>query len=393
MAYGTKYTYSDTTTAVRDVVNEFDLVSWNSFPTLKLIGGGSEERPTLNTLSETCNATKYEWLELTDPVLATTLTADVTATTSTSIAVATADVTALADGMILLIGTEQLLVTSAFTGANPVPVSRGFAGTTAATAASSSATITVIGRVHLQGADAPTDYNQYPTAPFNYVQELGATIDLTEMEQAINRYGIDNAVEFETSNKMRHLFTMLNRGLFYQTKVAPAAGVAGVFGGFDDFIPAANIKAATTDGSTTALTTTIFHDAMQNVYNAVGPAQMPDTVVCNAWVRRKLSIIFGTTNITTFREQSDRAGGVKVDKLITDFGEIGVLLDPHCPPTSAYLLNSPKLGIGPLEGMPFKREMMAKTGSRDKWFIYGAYTLQVRASKTHGKIKNISVSA
>jgi hypothetical protein len=389
MPFGTKYTYSDTTTAIRDVVNEFDLVSWNSFPTLKLVGGGSEERPTLNTLSDPCTATKYEWLELADPVLTSTLTADISATTSTSIAVATADVGAFAEGMILLVGSEQLLVTSAANGANPIPVSRAHAGTTAATAASSSATITVIGRVHLQGADAPVDYNQYPTAPYNYVQEIGATIDLTEMEQAIARYGIDDAVEFETSNKMRHLFTMLNRGLFYQTRVAPAASVAGVFGGFDDFIPSANIEDATTG----ALTTTMVHNAMQKVYNAVGPSLMPDTIVCNAWVRRKLSIIFGTTNVTTFREQDSRVGGVKVDKLLTDFGEIGVLLDQHCPAGSAYLLKSDKLGIGPLANMAFKREMMAKTGSRDKWFIYGAYTFQVRASKCHGKIKNISTSA
>ncbi len=391
MPYGTKYTYSDTTTAIRDVVNEFDLVSWDKFPTLKLIGGGSNERPTLNTLSETCNATKYEWLELQDPVLATTLTADITATTSTSIAVATADVTALADGMILLIGSEQLLVTSAANGTNPVPVSRGFAGTTAATAASSSATITIIGRVHLQGADAPTDYNQYPTAPYNYVQELGATIDLTEMEQAIARYGIDDAVEFETSNKMRHLFRMMNRGLFYQTKVAPAAGVAGVFGGFDDFIPTGSSGNIVTAGG--ALTTTMVHDCLQKIYDKVGPGNIPDVIVCNSWVRRKLSIIYGTTNVTTFREQADRAGGVKVDRLITDFGEIGVLLDPDCPPATAYMLRTDKLGIGPLEGMAFKREMMAKTGSRDKWFLYGAYTFQMRASRCHGKIVTISTNS
>lgn len=392
MPVNPKYTFTDTTTQIRTVVPEFDLVSPAEFPFLKMISAGDEMNPSLNSLSEPCRATKYEWLELTDPGFTTTLTADITSTTSTSIAVATADVANIVADMILLIGSEQVRVTAAANGANPVPITRGFAGTTAATATSSTATITVIGRAHLEGADAPNDIGLYPSMPFNYVQELAATIDVSDLEAAIARYGIDDAIEFETQNRARHLFHMLERGCFYQTKVQGTSTVPGVFGGLDDFIPSAN----TEDASSGALTTTIFHNAMQKVYNSVGPSKLPNVVVCNAWVRRKLTSIFTTVGggvPTQFRDAGEMRGGVRVDNIETDFGPLGVALVQNCKPASAYLLRIEDIGIGPMEGNEFRREMMAKTGSKQKFMLYGAYTLQVRASKRHGRITNISLAS
>jgi hypothetical protein len=383
-----RYSYSDTTTAIRSVVPEFDLVSPTDFPFLKLIGGGADDKPSLNTLSTPCTATKYEWLELADPALSTTLTADITATAATGVTLATADVPNIVEGMILLIGSEQLLV-GATNGANPVPVTRGFAGTTAATAASSSATVTVIGRVHKEGADAPADRTLFPTMPYNYVQEIAATIHASEIEQAISRYGIDDAVEFETRNKSRDLFHLMERGCFYQTRVAPGSGAYPVYGGLRDFIPAANQA----DKSAGAIATTDVLNLMQTIYGAVGTSGMPTVAVCNAWVRRKLTTIFATTNITSFRPQESKYGGLKVDTVVTDFGELDILLVANCPASDLYLLKPDKLGIGPLAGMDLKREMMAKTGSADKWMIYGAYTFEVRAAKCHGWIKNISTSS
>lgn len=383
-----RYSYSETTTQIRSVVPEFDLVSPNEFPFLKLIAGGADDKPSLNSLSAPCRATKYEWLELADPALTTSLTADITATGATGITVATADAPNIVEGMILLIGTEQLLVGAA-TGVNPVPVTRGFAGTTAATAASSSAVVTIIGRVHKEGADAPADRTIFPTMPYNYVQEIAATIHVSEIEQAIDRYGVDDAIDMETRSRSRDLFHFMERGIFYQTRVAPGAGAYPVFGGLRDFIPAANQK----DKSGNAIATDDVLGLMQTIYQGIGTSGMPTVAVCNAWVRRKLTTVFATTNTTNFRNISEKYGGLKVDTVVTDFGELDILLCANCPTTDLYLVKPDKLGFGPLAGMELKREMMAKTGSADKFMLYGAYTFELRASKCHGWIKNISTSS
>ena len=92
MAVGTKVTYADTTTQVRSVVPEFDLLSATEVPFLKLISGGDDMNPSLSSLSAPCEATKYEWMEDEDFSLQTTLGAAVADGSTTSVTIATGDI-------------------------------------------------------------------------------------------------------------------------------------------------------------------------------------------------------------------------------------------------------------------------------------------------------------
>ena len=383
-----KFTYSDTTTQIRSVVPIFDLLSPKEVPFLKRISGGDVDKPSLNSLSAPCTASKYEWIEDIDPPVKTTLLAN-TLIGDLTLGVAAAQTLYIVENMILLIGTEQLMVTANdnLSTATSITVTHAWGGTTAA-GHTLGDVVYIVGRAHREGQDAPQDSYMYPTMPYNYVQEFTAGIVLSEMEQAIKRYGIDNAVEYETAKKARLEFIMMERQCFYGKRVLGAAGTAGAFGGLETYIPAAN----TTDLSAAALATADISNMLQKIYDTVGQVGMPNTIVCGSWARRKLSTIYSTTSVTTYRDQESRTGGVRVDTINTEFTDLDILLTPWCNPANVYFLNIDKIGIGPLEGQEFRREMLAKTGTSDKWMITGEYTLEVRASANHGLIKNISTT-
>jgi hypothetical protein len=147
--------------------------------------------------------------------------------------------------------------------------------------------------------------------------------------------------------------------------------------------------------SPTALTATMVLNQMQACFDVGGMDTTPDTIVCNSFQRRKLTTEFSTTsgNVTTYRTQEERRAGVRVDVIVTDFGDIDILLDPWCPPDEVYFIKKDLLGIGPLKGKAFVRTMLAKTGPQDQWMIHGAYTMEVRkGSASHRILTNLTTS-
>jgi hypothetical protein len=398
MAIGLKAQFTDVSTQERSVIPEFELLSWKSFPLLKYLTGGDDARPSLNNLSVPCETVKYEWIEKQDPPISGQLGAAIATTPAAGTAenltfsLSTPGNTLFAqeinEGTVIQIGSELMWVTSA-NGSATVGVTRGYAGTTPATALIN-AQIFLAGKAHRETAAAPTARQIIPTMPWNQVQQFVDTISLTEIEQATKRFhgNGDKALDVETADRMRNLMVAMSVALYRGQRVAAAASVAGAFGGFKTFIPAAQ----RVPGGAANLTAAMVLTAMQNCYDNGGPDTTPDLIVCNSFNRRRLSTQFATTNVSTWRSQSDAAGGVKVDTLITDFGDVKVLLDPFCPTTEVYLLKSDLVGVGPLQGKDFKRTMLAKTGPQDSWMIHGAYTLEVRRGVAHNVIENLLAS-
>lgn len=387
MPLGTKVSYADSTTAERSVVVEFDVMSPREVPFLKLISGGDAENPGLNALSAPCIATKHEWIEDEDFNLQTTLGAAIADGTTTSVTLAASGYGKINEGAILLVDDEQMRVTSV--AANPITVTRAWGGTTGASH-SSGATVLVIGHVSDEKGAAPTSVYSYPTMPFNYVQQLVDKISLSEIEQSIARYGVDNAVEYETAKRVAELAKKLERQCFYGKRVAPSSSTPGAFGGLKEFIPTANRL----DASGGALTVTQIRQLMRTITEGVGDNKRPTTIVVNSKLRAKITDIYTASAFSNqHRPIESRRGGTTVQVITTDWGDIDVLYSPWCPQNELFLVWPEKIGIGPLRGRDFKRTMLAKTGPVDEWMIAGAYTLEVRSSLSHGVIFNINPNA
>lgn len=92
--------------------------------------------------------------------------------------------------------------------------------------------------------------------------------------------------------------------------------------------------------------------------------------------------------------RGERIGGVVVDRVTTDFGDFGIMLDRHVPQDAIIacsieqlrpvFLNVPGKGV-------FFEEPLAKTGASDEVQIYGEIGLEYGNEKAHGVLRGLAV--
>jgi hypothetical protein len=146
--------------------------------------------------------------------------------------------------------------------------------------------------------------------------------------------------------------------------------------------------------STVALTKDDLNLFVQGVYDNGGLSGLPTFLVNST---QKLAITnayadaYGKVNglIT-----GERVGGVAVDRITTDFGDFGIMMDRHMPQdviaavTLSQLrpvfLNTPGKGV-------FFEEALAKTGASDDVQIYGEIGLEYGSERNHGQLKGLKV--
>lgn len=144
-----------------------------------------------------------------------------------------------------------------------------------------------------------------------------------------------------------------------------------------------------------ALTTTVFEDLLQQVYDQGGLRNGLGTVAVNSTQKRALSnayadahgkvdLFVGTRNIA----------GVNLMQIESNFGMMNVMLDPHVPQDAIAVvsldqiepafLNIPGKGV-------FFEEPLAKTGSSDNVQLYGEIGLIYGNEKAHGILRGLKV--
>jgi hypothetical protein len=141
-----------------------------------------------------------------------------------------------------------------------------------------------------------------------------------------------------------------------------------------------------------ALSETMVLDMIQGVYDARGVHQelMP-VLMTNSKQKRALSKIFVTDK--GYQERTRTIGGVNVQEIETDFGRIGIMLERAMPSTAlafAHIrLCKPKFLVIPGKGFMFV-EPLAKTGSSEKYQLYGEVGLEYGDEVCHGKITGLA---
>ena len=167
--------------------------------------------------------------------------------------------------------------------------------------------------------------------------------------------------------------------------------------------PANNLTARKTRGLLAAITTNVTAagaapltedmvlDMIQGIYDARGVHQelMP-VLMTNSTQKRALSKIFVTDK--GYAEKSRNVGGVNLQIIETDFGQIGIMLERAVPATSLVFahirLCKPKFLVIPGKGFMFV-EPLAKTGSSEKYQLYGEVGLEYGDEVAHAKITGL----
>ena len=167
--------------------------------------------------------------------------------------------------------------------------------------------------------------------------------------------------------------------------------------------PTDNLTARQTRGVITAIDThrTTFAGTLRESFNAllagmyenelaVAPLIQP-VIFVNGTTKTKLSLEY--TNNLGLADRSRTIGGVNVETIVTDFGTFGVVLDRYMAFDQMALIDmsviNPCFLAIPGKGH-FFTEPLAKTGSYDRWQLYGEIGLEYGPEQYHGLIDTIT---
>jgi hypothetical protein len=367
--------YTDTDAQVRCIEDAINNVSPLETPLVKLIGINSLDNPK-------CFSTTYEWINDQHAPTSTTLGAAISSTTTTTCAVATSQGNYFRAGHIIRIGDELLRVSSV--SSDTLTITRGHGSTTAATA-SNGATVDIVGFALVEGADAPDSFKMDVSTSYNYTQILQETVQVSRTQANLKQYGIKNEMTYQVAKKFEELAILMERSLFNSRRAAGSSSTARSFGGLTQYI-----STNTTDNSSAALTEKIVMDELQGIFDNVGQANKADLLVCNGWIKRKVTSFYAPY---ARMQRESRTGGVVVDVIDTEFGELDVMLNTWCPADELFLLNTEYLELGPMEGGAFFEEPLAKSGDYQKNQIVGEYTFKLANETAHAWIYSMSTSS
>jgi hypothetical protein len=115
--------------------------------------------------------------------------------------------------------------------------------------------------------------------------------------------------------------------------------------------------------------------------------------MANAFQKQKLSSIYGSALSLAPRDRN--VGGVNIQTIETDFGEVGIVYDRHLPADDVVIVDlafcKPVFLDIPGKGHFFV-EPLAQSGAAYKFQVYGEIGLEYGPEQFHAKITNLSTS-
>jgi hypothetical protein len=271
---------------------------------------------------------------------------------------------------------EVLQVTALST--NSATITRGFGGTSAETHASG-ATYDIIANPRPQGMDCPKDESVARTRPYNYTQIFSKGVQLTGTAMAIEHNGISAEDSYQIDKRMRELIRELDRTVILGIRAASNVvdGTYGTMGGLMDFIKHAS--SGNTNSSAETLTPSVLNAMIKQIWDDGGT---PDLILVGGTQKQKIATFDQEYRRTTL---DSRRAGFTVEEFVSDLGvNLRVVVDRWIPTDMAFVIDSSRIHIKPLQGRSFFLEKLAKTGDAEKWQVVGEYTMEVKnAAKAH----------
>lgn len=324
--------------------------------------------------SESTRSIKVEWLE--EELTGQTVTVSSVAGTVSPWVVTAADASAVRPGDVYhLIGAafdRQFLVSSVNYTTNEVTVA-SFAGSTDSTDPAGADVWELIGQYRTEGADPEEMRFVERTIPFNYTQWGQERVQTTRTQQKRAMYGLSDPHGHEIMKKFRELAIRYEKSLVNGYRTFAGDATKRFMGGLFFYITdnarsntAANVKA------TIGL-------LANDIYDDGGS---PNRCVLMVSPAVKVAISANVDPSARRVERSDKTGGFVIERILTDFGEIEIVMNRHYPRTKGTLLDFSYLKRRPFD--PYFYEVLAKTGDAETGHIVGESSFEVKNQKAHG---------
>ena len=368
-----KTTYSDATAQARVISDVIQMIDPRDTPLLSRLGLDGAR----NKFNIILNGYKIELLEDEFDTLGTTANNGITIGTSdTSFTVTDASV--FQDGHVILIDAEYMVVKLANTQTNEIVVySRSYGGTNATHAAD--AAIQIVGMARLEGDDADFGPIVAMKAPYNYTSIFQKAVQVSGTQQVISQYGIEDEFLYQANKAVPHLLRLVERASFHGVRAAGSAAGPRSMGGLEMFI-SDNVVAA---GGPIAKAH--LDAAMEEIFMDGGH---PDLLLMNPRVSNDLRALLDNSSFVRVHQDENQLGMRPIERVITQYGELELVMDRWCPTTTAYILDSNKIGFYTLRNFEVKE--LARSGDSLKGEVVGEFSLLVANEKAHGKITGIT---
>lgn len=370
---GMKTTFSDATPHARTISDVVQMIDPRDTPLLARLGlDGVREKFKIQL-----NGNQIELLEdELDPLETAANNGETIAVDDLTFGVADASV--FQDGHVILIDAEYMVVKSADTGANEITVySRSYGGSNATHAAN--AVIQIVGMARLEGDDADFGPLVAVSAPFNYTSIFQKAVQVSGTQQAVSQHGIDDEFQYQANKAVPHLLRLVERAAFHGVRAAGSAGSPRSMGGLGTFITANTLDAggAIAKADVDALMEEIIMDG-----------GYPDLLVMNPRVANDLRSLLDNSSFVRVSQSENKLGLDAIERVVTQYGELELVMDRWCPTHTAYILESGKVGFYTLRG--FEAKELARSGDSLKGEVVGELSLLVANNKAHGRITGIT---
>lgn len=363
--------YSDTTPHKRAIGDMIHMIDPEDVPFLARIGIDSA-RTKFNV---GVRGTKIEILEDELDPLSTTANQGTTITTTT-LSITVSDGSVFQDGHVIKIDAEYMVVTGVSSEVITVQA-RDYGGTNAEHA--TGVAISIVGMARDEGDDA--DYGPIVdiTAPYNYTGIYQKGLNISGTMQAIEQYGIDDEMAYQAEKAMPHLLRLVNLMAYHGVRDAGSGSTRRSAGGLETFITDNTIGAGGT------ITKTDVDGLAEKIYMDGG---QPNALFMNPAVANDIRNILDSSSFIRVDQVNTVFGMKAITTLRTQYFDLELVMDRHCPVAKAYMLDTRKVGYYLLR--QFARHELAVTGDSDKNEVVGELSLLVANDKSHGIIETIT---
>lgn len=231
----------------------------------------------------------------------------------------------------------------------------------------------------LEGDDADFGPLAEVMAPYNFTSIFQKAVQVSGTQQVISQYGIDDEFMYQANKAVPHLLRLVERAAFHGVRSAGAAASPRSMGGLDAFI---NDNVQLAGGPITKEDV----DAIMEEITMDGG--YPDLLVMNPRVANDLRGLLDSSSFVRVSQDENKLGLDAIERVMTQYGELELVMDRWCPTHTAYVLESGKVGFYTLRGFELKE--LARSGDSLKGEVVGEFSLLAANDKAHGRITGIT---
>jgi hypothetical protein len=288
------------------------------------------------------------------------------------------DASVFQDGHVILLDAEYMVVKAADPVNNDIEVYSRFYGGTNATHAADAA-IQIVGMARLEGDDADFGPITEMQAPFNYTSIFQKAIQVSGTQQVISQYGIEDEFQYQANKAVPHLLRLVERAAFHGVRSAGSVSGPRSMGGLGSFILSNRVDAAG------PVFKAHVDELMEEIIMDGGH---PDLLVMNPRVANDLRALLDNSSFVRVSQDENKLGLSPIERVLTQYGEVELVMDRWCPVGDAFLLESGKLGFYTLR--EFEVNELARSGDSVKGEVIGEFSLLLANEKAHGVITGLT---